>query len=251
LVTDPKQRFSGHAEYYAKYRPSYPYSVLEYMERELGFSAKSLVADAGSGTGIFAEMLAQNGNRVFGIEPNDEMRKIAEANLSSNRNFTSIKGSAEATTLPATSVDFITAAQSFHWFDHAKARQEFRRILREKGWVILLWNTRLTNTSFLEAYDRMIKGSTVERRGIKHEDITEELLSSFLGKYRSVELSNFQECDEAALKGRVLSASYVPLPGDPSYARLVESLGELFRQYEVGGRVRFEYLTELYAGQLG
>jgi SAM-dependent methyltransferase len=251
LITDPKQRFNGHAEYYAKYRPSYPHSVLEYMERQLGFSAKSLVADVGSGTGIFAEMLAQNGNRVFGVEPNDEMRNIAEENLSSNRNFTSIKGSAEATTLPTVSVDFITAAQSFHWFDHAKARQEFRRILREKGWVILLWNTRRTDTPFLQAYDRIIRGNSVETRGIKHEDITEELLSAFLGKYRSVKLSYIQECDEVALKGRVLSASYAPLPGDPAYVRLDESLRGLFRRYQMDGRVRFEYLTELYAGQLG
>jgi len=250
LISDPRKRFSGHADYYAKYRPSYPTSVLRYMESELGFSKESVVADIGSGTGIFAEMLLHNGNSVFGVEPNDEMREIAAENLSFYSNFKSIKGSAEQTSLPAASVDFITAAQSFHWFDHAKTKWEFRRILRETGWVVLLWNTRRTDKPFLAAYDRMIKGNTVAPHGIRHEDITDEILSNFLVKYRSASLSTSQDCDEASLMGRVLSASYAPLPGDPSYERLVESVSDLFKNYQVDGRVRFEYLTELYAGQL-
>ena len=122
MVSDPRERFSGRAEYYSKYRPNYPVSILQYLERELGLSRNAVVADIGSGTGIFAELLLRNGNRVFGVEPNDDMRTIAESTLSSYENFTSIKGSAEHTTLPAASVDYVTAAQSFHWFDHTLAR---------------------------------------------------------------------------------------------------------------------------------
>ena len=250
MVNDPKEQFSGRAGYYSKYRPNYPASILQYLERELGLLRNAVVADIGSGTGIFAELLLRNGNRVFGVEPNDDMRTIAESTLSSYENFTSIKGSAEHTTLPAASVDYVTAAQSFHWFDHTLAREELKRILREAGWVVLVWNTRRTSTPFLSAYDEMIKGTSFETRGIRHEDLTEEMLSRFLGKYRTVKLFNFQDCDEASLKGRVLSASYAPLPSDATYGKMVETLSELFKRYQVDGRVRFEYDTELYAGQL-
>ena len=248
LSADPKIRFSGRAEYYAKYRPKYPKSVLAYMEQELRFSRNSVVADVGSGTGIFAEMLLENGNTVFGIEPNDDMRTIAEANLSSYRNFKSVKGSAEATTLPPASVDFVTAAQSFHWFDRKNAYIEFRRILKKAGWVVLIWNTRRTSTPFLEAYDRIVEGKMFEDRRARHEDLTEEVFSSFLGKHLAVKLSTSQECDEEALKGRVLSASYSPLPGDQSHQELLNSLSKLFKQYQVNGLVKFEYDTEVYRG---
>jgi ubiquinone/menaquinone biosynthesis C-methylase UbiE len=208
------------------------------------------VADLGSGTGIFAELLLQNGNTVFGIEPNDDMRTIAETNLHSYRKFKSIKGSAESTTLPSVSVDFITAAQSFHWFDQTSARTEFRRILRKPGWVVLVWNTRRKSTPFLRAYDRLVRGRASEGRRASHEDLPQTVFSNFLGKHLTVKLPNSQECDEEALKGRVMSASYSPLPGDPLHQELLDSLTQLFNRYQVNGRVTFEYDTEVYAGQL-
>ena len=250
LVSDPKSRFSHRAEYYSKYRPKYPNSVLQYLGQKLGFSRNSVVADIGSGTGIFAELLLQSGNTVFGIEPNDDMRAIAETNLRSYKRFKSIKGSAESTTLPSASVDFITAAQSFHWFDHASARVEFLRILRKPGWVVLVWNTRRKSTPFLEAYDRLVRGKAFEGCRASREDLSQTVFSNFLGRPLTVKLSNSQECDEEALKGRVMSASYSPLPGDPLHKEVLDSVSELFRRYQVNGRVTFEYDTEVYTGQL-
>lgn len=135
---DSGKRFSKHAEYYDKYRPGYPESLLAYFDSEVGFSPKSIVADIGSGTGILSAMFLKNGNMVFGVEPNEDMRRIAEANLGSYPNFRSVDGSAESTNLRESSVDFITAGQSFHWFDRPRARKEFRRILRNEGWVVLV-----------------------------------------------------------------------------------------------------------------
>ena len=251
LTSDPKARFTRHAEFYSKYRPGYPKSVLQFLERGLGFSSSSIVADVGSGTGIFAEMLLENGNVVFGVEPNGEMRKIAEAKLSSYSNFRSVNASAESTTLPDSSVDYVTSAQSFHWFDRIRAREEFGRILRADGWMVLVWNSRRTNTPFLQAYDEMVRRSPFEKRAVRHEDLTDEILSKFLGTdYRTAKLSNVQECDEASFRGRVLSSSYSPVPDDPLYEKLLGSLSELFRRFQVNCRVRFEYDTEVYAGQL-
>jgi SAM-dependent methyltransferase len=247
---DPKKRFSEHAAYYARNRPRYPEEVLHYLGSELSFSRVSTVADVGSGTGIFSEMLLKNGNTVFGIEPNPEMRRIAEARLSEYPNFRSIDGTAESTTLPNGSVDFITAAQSFHWFDLPPAKAEFRRILGRNGWVVLVWNTRRTSTPFLRAYDRLLSEAPSVTRRIRHEDINEKMLRSFLGEFREVKLSNHQDLDYEGLVGRLLSASYAPLPGEPHYDNVIAKLRVIFEIYEIDGHVRFEYDTELYAGRL-
>jgi SAM-dependent methyltransferase len=247
---DPRERFSEHAAYYARNRPRYPGEVLHYLESELSFSNVSIVADVGSGTGIFSEMLLKNGNAVFGIEPNREMRKIAEARLSRYPNFQSINGTAESTTLPDERVDFITAAQSFHWFDLPRTRLEFRRILRKNGWVVLAWNTRRTTTPFLRAYERLLSEAPVMSRRVRHEDINEKTLRSFLGEFREATLSNYQDLDYEGLVGRLLSTSYAPLPGEPHYDEIIAKLREIFERHEIDGHVRFEYDTELYAGQL-
>ena len=124
---DPRQRFSKRAVYFAAFRPKYSEALLNYLHERFSFSRRSVIADVGSGTGILTELLLKNGNVVFGVEPKDDMRGIAEEGLSSYRYFRSINGSAESTTLASNSVDFITAAQSFHWFRPIETRKEFRR----------------------------------------------------------------------------------------------------------------------------
>ena len=84
-----------------------------------------MIADIGSGTGFLSELFLKNGNRVFGVEPNEAMRQAGEEYLASYDGFASIDGSAEATTLDDASVDFVTAGQAFHWFDQTAARREF------------------------------------------------------------------------------------------------------------------------------
>src|SRR5438876_6048912 len=139
-MPDPTQRFSNRVENYVRYRPGYPKEVLTLLKAECGLKADSIIADIGSGTGILAELFLASGNRVFGVEPNREMREAGERLLQAYPRFTSIAGTAEATTLPNQSVDFITAGQAFHWFDRAQCLREFERILRPGGWVVLVWN---------------------------------------------------------------------------------------------------------------
>jgi len=249
LEIDPKNRFSKRAGYYSRYRPSYPDSLLRYLEQGLRFSQASVVADVGSGTGLLSELLLKNGNRVFGVEPNEDMRRAAEASLVKYGAFRSISGSAESTTLKNGSVDFITAAQSFHWFNREQARVEFGRILRKGGWVVLIWNTRKTSTTFLRDYNELVSWVSDNRR-VRHEDVSDQALRSFLGDYRAVKLENSQELDYEGLVGRLLSSSYAPLCGEPLFDQMIAKLSELFDRHQVGGVVAFEYITEVYAGQL-
>lgn len=249
LEADPKERFSKRAEYYSRYRPSYPNSLLRYMERELSFSRSSVVADVGSGTGILSEMLLKNGNRVFGVEPNEDMRRTAGANLAKYESFTIVNGSAESTTLGNRSVDVITAAQSFHWFNPEPTRAEFRRILREGGWVVLIWNTRKSPTPFLQDYESLVKWVS-EGRIIRHEDVSDATMRSFLGDYKATNLHNTHKLDYDGLIGRLLSASYAPLAGERLFVEMIAKVSELFNQHQVDGVVSFEYETAVYAGQL-
>src|SRR5690349_12791287 len=139
-VKDATLRFSSRVDNYVLFRPGYPFEVLELLKQECGLTSDSVIADIAFGTGIFTRMLLENGNRVYGVEPNADMRRAGERFLKNYSNFTSIAGTAEATSLPDHRVNIITAAQAAHWFDPEKARREFIRILKPKGWLVLIWN---------------------------------------------------------------------------------------------------------------
>src|ERR1700686_1850069 len=136
-------RFSDRVENYVRYRPGYPSDVLRVLENACGLAPDHVIADIASGTGIWTQTLLENGNPVFGVEPNAEMRQAGERLLAEFPKFTSVAGTAEATTLPGKSVDFATAAQAAHWFDRERARREFVRILKRGGGRGFLWKGRL------------------------------------------------------------------------------------------------------------
>jgi SAM-dependent methyltransferase len=249
MPLDSKDRFSDRAGYYAKYRPSYPHAIVDFMKRELGFLNMSVVADVGSGTGILSEMFLRNGNPVYGVEPNEKMRDIAKANLGRYSTFTSINGSAEATSLPAASIDFVTAAQSFHWFDRVKTRVEFSRILKPEGWVLLVWNTRRKSTPIMQEYQQLVSDYADSQR-VSHESLSKGVLRDFLGEYKARLFDNVQVLDLEGLTGRLLSSSYVPLANDPRHKDMLDKLHEIFIAHQKNGVVQIEYDTEVYCSQL-
>jgi len=252
-MTNPLTRFSSRAENYAKFRPGYPPGVLEVLESECGLTAESVVADVGSGTGILAELLLKNGNRVFGVEPNEAMRVFAEEKLRRYKQFVSVEGSAEATTLADNSIDLVVAAQAFHWFDREKTKQEFKRILKPGGRVVLLWNERrLDSTPFLRAYEDLLLRYGTDYHEVRHENVVEKLAEFFApDSFKLVNLDNFQHFDLVALQGRVASASYTPEPGHPNFAKMASELQKIFNEHKRDGMVTFEYDTRVYYGRLG
>lgn len=153
----PTERFTTRAEHYTKHRPRYPGELIQVVAQEAGLAPAARIADVGSGTGILAQLFLENGYTVFGVEPNEAMRGQAERLLSGWATFHSIAADAEATTLPAASVDGVVAAQAFHWFDAPRAVTEFRRITRPGGFVAVIWNVRDTDASpFMAEYERIV-----------------------------------------------------------------------------------------------
>jgi SAM-dependent methyltransferase len=251
MQMDPLKRFSSRVEYYTKYRPRYPQSVLEFLRRELNLQESSVIADIGSGTGISSELFLAAGNKVFGIEPNSEMRQAAEKYLSSYSQFHSFDGKAEATGLPARSVDFILAGQAFHWFDRQACRQEFLRILRPRGWVVLLWNDRRQDSSFLNAYENFLRTYAIDYEVVDHRLITEDVLREFFGSanFHFRMFDNEQVFDFEGLKGRVLSCSYMPMEGHPNFQKMIDAMKILFQRFQQNGRITMGYNTLMYYGR--
>jgi len=244
-------RFSDRVEKYICYRPGYPAEALRVLKNECGLAAKDVIVDIASGTGIWTRMLLENGNPVFGVEPNAEMRQAGERLLAGFPRFTSVAGTAEATTLPDEVADFVTAAQAAHWFDREPARREFVRILRLGGWLVLLWNERITDsTPFLRDYEQLLLTYGTDYEEVRHERTTAAVNEFFdPAPFQERVFAMRQEFDYAGLEGRLLSSSYASGPEHPQHGPMLSKLRRIFDEHAKAGRVAFDYNTRVYFGQ--
>ncbi len=243
-------RFDERVENYVKYRPHYPKEILDLFYREMGLDASSIIADIGSGTGISAKLFLENGNRVYGIEPNAAMRQASAGYLRDFKDFFAIDGTAEETTLEPDCVDFIVAAQAFHWFDNAKAPVEFRRILRKHSFTALIWNERqLDANEFLRKYERFLLDWGNDYQSVRHDQVNLERIELiFDADFRSATFENSQTLDFKGLMGRLASASYMPSEDDVQFPEMEKSLNRLFTEHQEKGRIRILYNTNVYYG---
>jgi SAM-dependent methyltransferase len=252
-MIDPTQRFSNRVTNYVKYRPAYPAAIIDLLKEECGLTPDSIVADVGSGTGLLAELFLKAGNRVLGIEPNREMREAGEQLLRGYERFVSIDATAEATTLSDHSVDFVTAGQAFHWFDRERVSVEFARILRSPGRVVLVWNERRVNaTPFLRAYEQLLHTYSTEYAQVDHRLIDQDVIRAVFPTtpFQLRTFDNQQRFDFEGVKGRLLSSSYAPEPGQPNHAPMVAELADIFQRYQTNDEVVFEYDTRVNFGRL-
>ncbi len=244
---EPKKRFSSRVENYIKYRPSYPLEIIEYLKKKNILTEDAVIADVGSGTGILAKLFLDNGNQVYGVEPNKDMREGAEKTLQGYTNFTSLDGSAESTGLEENSVDLITAGQAFHWFDVEESKREFKRILNSDGNVALIWNNRgKSGAEFNSNYENFILKYGIDYKEVRKNEKNVDLFF----KYQKETFDNFQDLDFASFKGRVLSSSYIPLVDNPIFPEMILELKTLFNKHQRNGIIRIEYDTEIYFGKV-
>lgn len=256
-------RFSNRVEHYIKYRPDYPAEIIAFLKAQGLLKSDTVIADIGSGTGISSELFLKNGNTVYGVEPNKEMREAAERLLSGYKNFISVNATAEETTLKGKSIDLIIAGQAFHWFNRQKCKTEFQHILKPEGTVILMWNDRRTDsTQFLKSYEDFIKMFATDYMKVNHKNIDEKIFNDFFGfgNYKMKSFDNFQHFDFEGLKGRVLSSSYMPAEGHKDFDYMMSVLKKIFNRFQHNinlpsgeskrGIVTIEYDTKIYYGKL-
>jgi ubiquinone/menaquinone biosynthesis C-methylase UbiE len=243
--------FTGRAEEYAKYRPDYPEQIISLLENKIGFDLSKDIADIGCGTGKLSKLFLNNGNLVFGVEPNDEMRLKSEKLLSKFINFISIEGTAEKTMLATKSIDVITVGQAFHWFDLKKTKKEFKRVLKKDGHVVIVWNERKNTSLVMKAVNKILLSLNQEHEEAEKNLVDKNLLNTFYGveKANTSIFPNFQLLDLAGLKGRIQSISYVPESGDEN-KRIMNEIKDVFEKYNNGGMVKIEYTAKVFYGKL-
>lgn len=252
-MKDYSSRFTQTVQDYIKYRPSYPRDVLQVLIDECGLTKDKVIADIGCGTGLLAKLFVENGNPLYGVEPNDAMRLASDDFLKAYPDFHSVKGTAEDTTLDSHSVDFVIAGTAFHWFDADKAKHEFKRILRSPGWVMLVWNVRnLELSPLMREYEELIIDCGTDYAESNARKFEKTVEASFFSpnEMKMKSFRNSQQFDWEGLQGRLLSTSYSLRPGDDRYDEMMRVLRVIFDRYQENGMVTFLYDTKIYYGCL-
>ena len=255
---DNTGKFTGKGAVYAAARPRYAEGLVAYLAGEVGLAPGALVADVGSGTGIFSKQLLDAGFRVVGVEPNADMREQAERALGGREGYRSVCGTADATGLPDASVDCVTAAQAFHWFDADTFKRECRRILKPGGLVAIVYNMREVESPYIQAFAQLTRRFYPAFKGFSN-GLDEAALPAFFDGPCDVKWwANPQLLTREAFVARALSSSRAPREGDASYPQYLEELDALFdrfaeeRQTENGPQKLLSYSlrTTLHAGRV-
>lgn len=245
---NPTRRFSNRAEDYVRFRPGYPPAAIDIITDGIRAHPDTLLAEIGAGTGICTRLLAPRGYRVVAIEPNPEMRAAATATA----NVEWHSGTAEETGLADQSVDAVICAQAYHWFRAADALREFARILKPKGRLALMWNSRDAADPLTAGYRQAILDVNGEHPAERREFDPDSIpCSGLFLPCESFEFPNSQRLDLEGLLGRAMSASCVPKSGAP-HRMLVERLGQLHAEHaDSGGLVSLKYVTQVYRAVCG
>lgn len=249
---DATKKFDGIANEYTKSRPGYASEFIDSLYKKYGFSESSVIADIGSGTGKFAKQLLDKGSKIFCVEPNADMRYVAERELSSYPSFSSVDGCAENTTLADNSVDFITTAQAFHWFDTKSFKKECSRIIKAGGKAFLIWNTRKEDTAVMQklhgVYSKYCPDFKGFCGGMKLHD--ERIKEFFNGEYEYITFDNPLYFDREKFINRSLSGSYSLKKGDNGFDLYIEEINKVFDEFQTDGIVKIENQTVAYVGTL-
>jgi SAM-dependent methyltransferase len=247
------ERFSDRVADYVRYRPTYPAALLDWLRDAQGVTSDWRVADVGAGTGISSKMFLDAGHTITAVEPNAAMREAAVAWLGSNPRFHAVDGRADATTLEDGSVDLISVAQAFHWFDPASTRKEFHRVLRKGGLAAIYWNSRrLTGTPFLVGYEALLQSYGTDYTSVAERYADEPRMREWFGSgwHDTAEFEHRQLLDFDALRGRLMSSSYAPKEDHPNHAPMIEALRKLFDSCQSDGKISFDYDTRVYVGEV-
>ena len=234
-MSENADRFTGRVGDYERYRSRYPSQVIDILKDRCGLLPEHHVADVGAGTGMLSELFLQHGNSVAAVEPNDEMRAACEQLASAWPGLLVKKGTAEKTGLMAESVDFVSAGRAFHWFDAVRAGQEFRRILRPGGWVVLVTNSRVRDDSPQSvAFEGVLRDyGTDYAANLKRYQIDSTIEEFFRGgEFFKEEIAGEQCLTLDELIGFTQSLSVTPEAGHPKYEGMQAALRKFFAKWQ-------------------
>ena len=245
------EKFTQQSKHYETGRPSYAPGLLQFLFKEQ-LLKQDIIADIGAGTGKLTKPLLERGNHVIAVEPNDAMRQVAQETLKNFEQAQFVKGTDSDTTLPNESIDAITVAQAFHWFDVHAFQKECKRILKPEGKVFLIWNMRDEqadiNKKNFEIFRKYCPNFVGFSGGIMKND--ERIPLFFNGAYEVKAFSNPLFYTKETFIKRALSASYSLQDGDEKFEPYLQQLHSLFDQYEQNGMVEVPNESVVFFGKL-
>jgi len=250
-LADPRQLFSSKVADYTTGRPDYPVALFDELAALSVATADTQIADVGAGTGLFTQSLLDRGWNVVAVEPNDAMRAAADAALSKYPHYRSVSGDAENTTLKDQSIDLVTAAQAFHWFDVNRTRREFLRILKPRGQVALVWNDRVLSDPLQSELDEVFTEFSGNKRSVVQAHENRASVAEFFGAGDICKFTypHEQRLDRERLIQRMLSRSYMPDRNTPEGRRVQEVVARLFQRFMSDGFVTVRYKTVATIGR--
>lgn len=250
-MLDSTQKFTGRAEAYRNARPGYAPSLLAWLKEKYTLGLGTVIADMGSGTGIFTQALLSTGATVYAVEPNAEMRAVAEGQFSGLFNFISVPRPAEATSLPEHAFDLITAAQAFHWFDPERFNNEAERLLKPSGEVVLIWNMKVESAPFVQAYAELLRQYCPAFKGFGGgiKERLEEVQAFFATPPETRSFDNPLVDDRTKFLTGVASSSYTLKPDEPNYEAFQLALNLLFDRFAEYGQLTIANQSLVFAGR--
>ncbi len=249
----PRAVFSAKVADYVASRPDYPDALFDLLVQRCPPAAASQVVDLGAGTGLFTQGLLARGYKVLAVEPNAAMRNAADARLGGHAGYRSAEGSAEAVPLPDRSVNLITAAQAFHWFEIDAARRECQRLLIPGGLVALAWNDRVLEDPLHRALVEVNETFGGERRDalLAHEDRSRVPLFFEDGQVETLSWPHAQMLGAEAFAALAFSRSYMPLHHTDAGRQLAAEMQRIFEAFAHDDRVAVRYRSVLTIGRVG
>lgn len=243
-----EEKFTGKADFYDKYRPSYPDSLIDWLYESTKAEA---VADVGAGTGKFTACLLRKPWKVTAVEPNPDMRE----KLGKLKGIDIVSASAENTGIEQGSIGLITVAQAFHWFDEELFKKECKRILKQNGKLAIVFNERhygdcptsSERDKICQRYCGAFHSGHVGKR--THEEGDLFLRNEYFSRVEYFSAENNIEMNKEAFIGDTLSRSYALNESDENFPRFVEELENVFSQYSQNGAVTVKYTAVCYLGE--
>lgn len=246
-------KFTSKATIYDKYRPHYSSELIDFVYDLCNLDAESVIADIGAGTGILSEEFLKRYSNVYCIEPNIAMLEQAKQRLMGYRKAVFINSCAEDTTLPNNSVNLVTVGQAFHWFDKKQFFEECRRILVDKGLVLLTWNVSNSsskiNCAISDLNHKLLNKYRDYNSRDKENDM--EYYSFFTsGDYGSYSFSNDLILNYENFIGRCLSRSYAPNSDDDNYEEYIKGLTDIFDRYSEDEKIKILNVNKAMIGSV-
>ena len=218
------------------------------MKTNYHITKKTKIAEIGSGTGILTKQMIEFGCDTFAVEPNIEMRKIADRKLNQFNNYNSIAATAENTTLNSNSIVLIIVAQAFHWFNKEQFMNECHRIQKKMN-IVLVWNTKNPEQPYIKDLEIVNKRYCKDFKGFSGGICEEEIRYFFNNKLSIYNFINDCELDYNGFQNAILTASYAPNENNENYKDYISEIQNIFIKHSTKNKIKILNNTIAYTNK--